>query len=78
MKSLILPIAPGAGSVVAQEYTNGSAATGTMTNVTGVVNASLFATMINHSVVDMWNEFIRPVEVAAIITTVTATPVPTN
>ncbi len=81
MKSLILPVAFGAGSGVAQTsmlYANGSTPTGTMSNATATVNASMFATTINLSVEDMWDEYIGPVEVAAINTTVAATPIPTN
>ena len=51
---------------------------GNESNATVTGNASLFATTINVSVEDLWDEFIGPVEVAKINTTVAATPVPTN
>ena len=78
MKSLMLPLVFGASSVIAQVYTNGSVPTTTTMNSTGIVNGSLFATTVDLSVEDMWDEFIGPVEFAAVTTTVAATPVPTS
>lgn len=61
--------------VVAQSY---NATPTTSSNGTASANPSAFTSSIAITVNDLWDLFVGPVEVAAVNTTVAATPVPTS